>query len=45
MISDPDVFHAAKLSIDQHGEDAAVRAAMRTDQLLLIGPSKSRRAR
>jgi len=29
MISDPDTFRAAKLLIDQHGEDAAIRAAQR----------------
>jgi hypothetical protein len=34
MIDDPDIFHAAKLLIDQHGDDAAVRAAMRADVLL-----------
>ena len=37
MISDPDIFHAAKLMIDQHGEDAAVRAAVRADVLLADG--------
>ena len=25
MISDPDIFRAAKLLIDQHGEDAATK--------------------
>jgi len=27
VISDPDIFRAAKLLIDQHGEDAAIWAA------------------
>jgi hypothetical protein len=31
MISDPDIFRARKLLIDQHGEDAATRA--RSDQI------------
>ena len=34
MISDPDIFHAAKLLIDQHGIDAPIRAAQRADELL-----------
>ncbi len=34
MISDPDIFRAAKLLIDQHGDDAAIRAAQRADELL-----------
>ena len=33
MISDPDIFRAAKLLIDQHGADAAIRAAQRADEL------------
>ena len=33
MIDDPDVFRAAKLLIDQHGDDDAIRAAQRADQL------------
>lgn len=37
MIDDPDIFRAAKLLIDQHGEDAAIRAAQRTDALLEEG--------
>ena len=37
MIHDPDIFRAAKLLIDQHGEDAAIRAAQRTDALLEEG--------
>jgi len=34
MICDPDIFHAAKLLIDQHGIDAPIRAAQRADGLL-----------
>jgi hypothetical protein len=33
MTHDPDVFRAAKLLIDQHGEDAALQAAQRADEL------------
>jgi len=33
MIDDPDVFRAAKLLIDQHGDDDAIRATQRVDQL------------
>ena len=34
MTSDPDIFRAAKLVIDQHGEDASLHAAQRADDLL-----------
>jgi len=34
MIADLDFYRAAKLLVDQHGEDAALRAAGRADQLL-----------
>jgi hypothetical protein len=37
MISDPDIFHAAKLVIDQRGEEAATFAAGRADELLEDG--------
>ncbi len=37
MINDPDIFDAAKLLIDRHGEDAALRAAERADGLLAEG--------
>jgi hypothetical protein len=33
VVSDPDIFRAAKLLIDQHGGDAAIRAAQRVDNL------------
>ena len=37
MISDPDIFRAAKLVIDQRGEEAATFAAGRADELLEEG--------
>jgi hypothetical protein len=37
MIDDPDIFRAAKLLIDQHGNDAPIRAAQRADELLEEG--------
>jgi len=37
MKSDPDIFRAAKLVIDQRGEEAAMFAAGRADQLLVDG--------
>jgi hypothetical protein len=37
MISDPDIFHAAKLVIDQRGEEAPSYAAGRADELLEEG--------
>ena len=37
MTSDPDIFRAAKLLIDQHGADAGLRAAERADRLLENG--------
>jgi len=47
VTSDPDIFRAAKLLIDQHGADAGLRAAERADQLLdagdLIGAATCRR--
>ena len=33
MIEDPDIFRAAKLLIDQHGDDALIPAAQRCDEL------------
>jgi hypothetical protein len=29
LVDDPDIFRAAKLMIDQHGEDAALQATQR----------------
>ena len=37
MIDDPDIFRAARLIIDQHGEEAATYAAGRADLLLEDG--------
>jgi hypothetical protein len=37
MTHDPDIFRAAKLLMDQHGDDAALRAAQRADDLLEEG--------
>ena len=37
MIDDPDIYRAATLLIDQHGEDAPLRAAQRADELLEEG--------
>jgi hypothetical protein len=37
MIPDTDIFRAAKPLIDQHGEDAPLRAAERADRLLDAG--------
>jgi hypothetical protein len=34
VIDDPDIYRAAKLMIEQHGDDAAVRAAERADHFL-----------
>ena len=37
MIPELDIYRAAKLLIDQHGEDAPIRAAERADELLEAG--------
>jgi hypothetical protein len=37
VIDDPDIFRAAKLIIDQHGEEAWMFAARRADSLLEHG--------
>jgi hypothetical protein len=37
MIPDLDIYSAAKLLVDQHGEDAGLRAAERADALLEEG--------
>jgi len=37
MTSNPDIYRAAKLLMDQHGENAPLRAAERADQLLEAG--------
>ena len=37
VTSNLDIYRAAKLLIDQHGDEAAVHAAMRGDELLAAG--------
>ena len=37
MTSDPDIYRAAKLLMEQHGENAVLRAAERADQFLEAG--------
>ena len=37
MTPDLDIFRAAKLLVDQHGEDAPIHAAMRADELMAMG--------
>jgi len=37
MSSDLDIYRAANLLIKQHGDEAAIQAAMRADQLLDAG--------
>jgi hypothetical protein len=33
MIDDPDIFRTAQLLLQRHGDDAAIRAARRADEL------------
>lgn len=40
MIPDLDIYRAAKLLIDQHGEDAPIRAAERANELLEAGDTE-----
>jgi hypothetical protein len=37
MIPNLDIYRAAKLLVDRHGEDAPIRAAERADELLAAG--------
>ena len=37
MTSDLDIYRAANELINQHGEDAPIHAAMRTDELMEAG--------
>jgi hypothetical protein len=37
LVDDPDIFRTAKLMIDQHGEEAALQAAQRADELFEDG--------
>jgi hypothetical protein len=41
LISDLDIYRAAKLMVDQHGADAALHAAGRADKLLDEGNAES----
>jgi hypothetical protein len=45
MISDIDVYRAAKLLIDQYGEDAPIRAAERANELLEAGNTEGASSR
>ncbi len=40
MVDDPDIYRAAKLLADQHGEDAPIWAAERGDGLLEDGDTE-----
>ena len=40
MIPDLDVWRAAQLMVKRHGEDAAIRAGMRADELLAEGDTE-----
>jgi hypothetical protein len=40
MIPDLDIYRAAKLFVDQHGEDAGTRAAQWADELLQDGDTE-----
>jgi hypothetical protein len=40
MIPDLDIYRAAKFLVDQHGEDAPIRAAERADELLEAGDTE-----
>ena len=37
MIADLDIFRAANILVKQHGQDAPIQAAMRTDAMLEKG--------
>ena len=37
MTDDKDIYQAAKLLIDRHGDNAVIHAAMRADELLEAG--------
>jgi hypothetical protein len=40
LVDDPDIYRAAKLLANQHGEDAPIRAAERGDGLLEDGDTE-----
>ena len=37
MTDDVDIYRAAQVLIDQHGDEAAIHAAMRADELMEAG--------
>jgi hypothetical protein len=41
LMDDRDIWRSAKVLIDQHGDDAAIHAAMRADELLDDGDMES----
>ncbi len=43
MVDDLDIFRSAKLLVAQHGEDAAIEAAMRADAMLAKGDLDGKR--
>ena len=44
MIPDLDIYRAAKLLVDRHGEGAPIRAAERADELLEAGIPRAPRS-
>ncbi len=42
MTSDSDIYRSAHERIEQHGEDAPILAAMRTDELMETGDMEGR---
>jgi len=40
LIPELDIYRAAKLLIDQHGQEAPIRAAERADELLEAGDTE-----
>jgi len=43
VLSDLDIYRAAKVLIDHHGNDAPIYAAMRADELLVAGDVEGQR--
>ncbi len=43
-VSERDIWRAAKFLVDQHGDDASIRAAQRADALLAAGDIEGRTA-
>jgi hypothetical protein len=42
MVPDPDIYRAANLLIDRHGEEALVAAAMMIDLMVELGDPEGR---